>query len=217
VAHVQISGNSTVADEQIAKLAQVSVGTTLFRVSTSAVKFRIESHPWIRYAYVQRRIPDTIEIRVHERIPVAAVRCDELILVTSDSIVVAPLAANWVWDLPILTPPRPIKLREGKALTDAPTLALLREVNKVRAVSMKAWRDLSELYYVSGQIRATMSHPQVELIIGTGASELSWIGALDLLHDQNVPVASFQTLDLRIPGKVISAQKSYESKEQVNG
>ncbi len=74
VASVTVAGNRALSQEQILTLAKIPAGAALFHVPVRQVRQRLEAHPWIRYAYVRRRLPDTIEIRVTERVPVAAVR-----------------------------------------------------------------------------------------------------------------------------------------------
>ena len=141
--HTEITGNHIVKTEDIAHLADVSKGVMLFQVPILAAQRRIESHPWIKRAIVRRRLPDTIEIQVVEREPAAAVRSERLLMITADSIALAPDSDDWVWDFPLLTPPHPVKIAVGRAVTDTSILALLGEALKLRAVSKSAWHNLS--------------------------------------------------------------------------
>jgi cell division septal protein FtsQ len=218
VKNTVVLGNRVVPLQQILSLAAVRSDACLLTVPVGAVKTRIQKHPWIRYAYVRRRLPDTIEIRVTEREPVAAVRGDGFFMITSDSVAVSPLTSNWVWDLPILTPPHPLRLKAGMAVTDTATLALLHETLVLRNVSQTAWHNLSELYYESDQMHAELTQPAADILIGRGVTELSWTGALKLLSDNAAVKARNHTLlDLRIPGKVIVSENFRTSDGQVNG
>jgi cell division septal protein FtsQ len=217
VEQIQIHGNHLVATDQIADLAKVQKGVSLFHVPVAAVRTRIEAHPWIRSAMVQRRLPDTIEITIFEREPVAAVRTDRLLMVTSDSVALAPLSDNWVWDYPLLTPPCPVKLKVGSRITDRSTLSLLHEALTLKTVSRDAWHDLSELYYSDGQMHAALTHPSMDILLGYGASELSWTAALNILKGKNPEeLARYQTLDLRVPGKIIVAERM-TAEEHIHG
>jgi len=217
VQQTQIRGNHLVTPDQIAQLAKVPKGLSLFRVPVETVRTRILAHPWIRSAIVRRRLPDTIEISVVEREPVAAVRADRLLMVTADSVTIAPPAENWVWDYPLLTPPFPVKFRIGDRISDKNTLALLHEALALREVSNGAWHDLSELYFADGQIHAALTHPEVDILLGHGASELSWAAALDILRGRTPEELShYQTLDLRVPGKIIVAERM-TAEEQTHG
>jgi cell division septal protein FtsQ len=218
VEHVVVHGLRAVPESEILELAGVAVGAPLYSVSTSATVKRVRAHPWIRFAHAKRRLPDTVEIHVVEREPVAALRGSELLMITADSMVVAPLAAELTWDLPLLTPPRPIKLRAGAALTDSAALALLRETLLVRAVSRDAWRNLSEIYMSGGDMHATLANPTVDLVLGQGAGELAWAGALELLRNRLRNAAPpVQVMDLRVPGRIVVKESSSTVEEQVRG
>jgi cell division septal protein FtsQ len=218
VRQTEVSGNHLLTRDQIIELAAVPKGVSLFAVPVNAARVRIEKHPWIRSAIVRRRLPDTIEIRVTEREPVAAVRSDRLLMITSDSVALAPISENWNWDFPLLTPPGPVRLKPGTMVTDTCTLALLREALTLRAVSKDAWHNLSELYYSDNQIHAALSHPSVDILLGHGTSELSWAGALKILNDKtNVNLARCQSIDLRIPGKIIVAEGANAAEERTHG
>ena len=218
VQQVVVRGLRAVPERDILELAGISGGTPLHNVSTAAAVRRIQSHPWIRFAHVRRRLPDTVEIRVAEREPVAALRGGELLMITADSMVVAPLGTGRMWDLPLLTPPRPVKLRAGAALKDSATLALLRETLMVRSVSHEAWRNLSEIYMSGGEMHATLANPTVDLVLGQGAGELAWTAALELLRNRlRNAVTPVQSLDLRVPGRIVVQESSTTVEEQVRG
>ncbi len=139
-------------------------------------------------------------------------------MITADSVAVAPLTDNWQWDLPILTPPRAVTLRDGVAVRDSSTLALLHEILVLRAVSDDAWRNLSEVYFAGGQMHATLSQPPLELNLGRGASELAWLGALKLLRDSPQGERTrCQSMDLRIPGKIVVSMSTPVTTERTNG
>lgn len=218
VKHIVAYGLRVVPEADIQKLADIELGSSLYRSPVASAKKNIEKHPWIRYAHVRRRIPDTIEIRVVEREPVAALCGAEMLMVTSDSVVVAPAGANWVWDLPLLTPPRPIKPRTGSALTDAATLALLRETLIAKSVSYDLWKNLSEIYYRGGDIRATLSKPQIEFILGSGIDELAWEAAAEIVCNRRFTYdATKSCIDLRIPGRIIVVENMPMAEEQIHG
>jgi cell division septal protein FtsQ len=218
VEQIVVRGLRVIPEADALKLSGIETGIALYGVAVEAAKKRLETHPWIKYAYVRRRIPDTIEIRITEREPVAALRGNEMLMITADGVVVAPIGANWVWDLPLLTPPQPIKPKPGTKIADPATLALLRETLTARTVSRDAWENLSELYYLNGEIHATLTKPQADVVIGKGASELAWKAALEYFRNHPQPAASpLQCLDLRIPGRIIVTENTPRAEEPVRG
>lgn len=218
VKQIVVRGLRVIPESDILRLAEIANGTSLYNVSVTKVKKRIETHPWVRFAHVRRRMPDTIEIRIAEREPVAALRGNELYMITADRMIVAPLSSGWVWDLPLLTPPRPLKPRAGTALTDSATLVLLRETLTLRAVSRDAWRNLSEVYFSDGEIHATLNKPPADLVLGKQATELAWMAVLEIIQTQaNQKTTAIQTIDLRIPGRIVVTENSRMAEEPIRG
>jgi cell division septal protein FtsQ len=218
VEHTYVVGNHRLASDDLVKLAAVKEGTSLFSVPVATVKDRIEKNPWVRYAFVRRRLPNAVEIRIVEREPAAALRGESMFVITTDSVALNPLSQNWVWDLPLLTPPHSVRLRAGTAVRDTAALALLRESLKLRDTSPTAWRNLSELYYRDGQIFASMSQPPVALELGAGVSDLAWAIAVSFMTTQPPNGWSqCQKIDLRIPGKIIVTQNTSIAEGQVSG
>src|SRR5215469_11466396 len=63
-----------VTEDQIAGRAEFEVGTNVFRVDLNAIRERVEGLQWVRYAIVQRVLPDQIMVKVIEREPIGLAR-----------------------------------------------------------------------------------------------------------------------------------------------
>ncbi|HYM03725.1 MAG TPA: FtsQ-type POTRA domain-containing protein [Stellaceae bacterium] len=89
VANVEVEGRGRSSREAILAALGVSRGTPLLAVDPAAAKRRLESLPWVRAASVERRLPDTIYIRLVERQPLAFwQRQGKLVLVDRDGVVI---------------------------------------------------------------------------------------------------------------------------------
>jgi hypothetical protein len=178
----------------------------------------LETHAWIKRAHVSRHFPDTIEIEIVEREPIAAIRQQTMMIVTSDSMAVLPPSDQWVWDLPMLLPPHTVQMTAGRPVRDAEVLALLNEALKARTVSKDSWQNLNELYYRGNEMYASLSRPAVELRLGKGVGELAWLAlASYFAYGENRPAeGETQLIDLRFSGRIIvTAAPSNE--EHMNG
>src|SRR5262249_13848505 len=60
-------------NEVLAK-ARFDVGTNVFRVDLDGIRERVEELDWVRYALVQRVLPDQIIIKIVEREPIGLTR-----------------------------------------------------------------------------------------------------------------------------------------------
>lgn len=72
VKKVSIEGKLTHADsKQLQTIAQKYMSGNIFRADVNGAQEAFQKMPWIDSALVRRRLPDTVEIQLTERIPVA--------------------------------------------------------------------------------------------------------------------------------------------------
>jgi cell division protein FtsQ len=70
---VKVSGLSEMTVERVLKIGGLGGTVNVFFLDAGAIERRLESDPWVANATVQRRLPHTVTISIHERVPVAAV------------------------------------------------------------------------------------------------------------------------------------------------
>jgi len=68
---ITVEGNQKVSKEAILKQARLKRHDNILSVNLKTVRYRLLSHPWIAEADVKRQLPDTIDIRIQERVPLA--------------------------------------------------------------------------------------------------------------------------------------------------
>jgi cell division protein FtsQ len=85
VDHVRVTGVQQLAPQQVIETAGVERGAALLRVDTGAVRGRLEQLPWVERADVDAKLPGTLRITIHERVPVAYVRRDDATVVVLDA------------------------------------------------------------------------------------------------------------------------------------
>ncbi len=71
VADIEVEGRGMTAREDILKALGAARGTPILAVDPQRAKQLLETLPWIRSALVERRLPDTIYVRLEERRPLA--------------------------------------------------------------------------------------------------------------------------------------------------
>lgn len=71
VGHVLVIGRKRVAHERINRALGVRHGAAIMGFDPKRAKARLEKLPWVRAATVERRLPDTLYIRLAERTPLA--------------------------------------------------------------------------------------------------------------------------------------------------
>jgi cell division protein FtsQ len=72
--HISVQGATRLSAERVLRIGGVERGQNVVTFDTAATEDRLESDPWIASATVTTDLPDTIVVRVTERVPVAAVQ-----------------------------------------------------------------------------------------------------------------------------------------------
>jgi cell division protein FtsQ len=90
VEDVEVLGREMTAPEDILKALEAGRGTPILGVSPSKARQQLELLPWVRSASVERRLPDTLFVRLTERKPLALwQRHGKMVLIDRDGVVVA--------------------------------------------------------------------------------------------------------------------------------
>jgi cell division protein FtsQ len=86
----RVLGASAVPDREVLRIAAIDEGDNLITLPTAEVAARLEGHPWIEDAAVDRDLPATVVIRVLERRPAGWVEDpDGPVVVAGDGTVLA--------------------------------------------------------------------------------------------------------------------------------
>ncbi|MBU1637962.1 FtsQ-type POTRA domain-containing protein [bacterium] len=215
---VRYSGLQYLTTDSLETAARFPYGKSMFELDYKAIRKRLLDLPWTKTIALRRKLPDRVEVEVVERIPVATIRSDRVYALTEDGIVLPVPADQWVWDLPMITPPSSLKLHAGDFVQNDSVLALLSQVVSVKQASPPLWANLSEVYYHQSDIRATLLDPPVILKMNTSNEHRTWIALNELLKQQTSIGADRQmpaVIDLRIPGNIIveSPNPNFSSQE----
>ena len=71
VADIRVEGRETTDQATILAALSAQQGTPILAVSPARAKQQLEALPWVRSAVIERRLPDTIYVRLVERKPLA--------------------------------------------------------------------------------------------------------------------------------------------------
>jgi cell division protein FtsQ len=100
---IEFDGNERVQEVLLYKMSGLKYKSNIFALSIHDVKRKLENIAWIKSVIVQRRLPDTIYVRISERIPIAILQSKyRLYLVDSDGKILENDGIGSFSNLPII-------------------------------------------------------------------------------------------------------------------
>lgn len=104
IREVTIDGNNQTSKQDLVERLSLKPGATLLTVSPSFLASRLESHPWIKRAVVERQLPHRLAVTVTERRVAAVVRSgNKRWLVDDEGVVLSPVSEDAAPSFPVLT------------------------------------------------------------------------------------------------------------------
>ena len=160
--HVEIRGVDESIRNDLLQLCGLTSDQGLLSLKLEVLKNKMEKHPWVRTATVERRLPDTLIVEVEKENPELLVLMDKLYYMNRQGELFKPLSPSDEIDFPILTglyekdPDRKSKLHEV-----ANVLRVLKQEEDRWSV-----RNLSEIHLDEhGEIYLYFNHMQAAIRI----------------------------------------------------
>jgi cell division protein FtsQ len=188
VRDVEVSGYRYVQPDDVLKRLRLDTTTSVW-TDLGALEHRVETHPQIKSASVDRDLPGTLVVRITENSPVAYVTTSQgLRAVDKDGRFLPIDPSRTAIDLPVL----------AKADT-----VLLHLLANVRSVSPALFGEISDIRRTGGSdIALTLSTAQVRALASTSAQRLADI--IPVEADLARRKARVTELDLRFRDQVIA-------------
>jgi cell division protein FtsQ len=185
---VEVSGYRYVQPVDVLKRLRVDTTTSVW-ADLSELEHRVEMHPGIKSATVERDLPGTLVVRVTENPPIAYVTTSQgLRAVDKDGRFLPIDPSRIALDLPVL------------AKVDT---ALLHLLANIRSVSPALFGEISDIRRTGGtDIALTLQSAQVRALAGISAERLADI--LPVEADLARRKARVTELDLRFRDQVIA-------------
>ncbi|MBO8126013.1 MAG: FtsQ-type POTRA domain-containing protein [Firmicutes bacterium] len=112
---VVVKGDYFSSQEYLNELLDPNRLGNIFLLSTSQLRRDLERHPWIERAEVDRVFPRTLEVRIFETYPVAALTTGEgYVLLNSEGLAIARTPSFSKYGVPALTCSAPVPVTIGE-------------------------------------------------------------------------------------------------------
>lgn len=170
VSKVTVEGNRIVEVNEILQLAQVKPGTPLYDLDLAAIRNNVVSNFFIKDAVVERDLPSTIRITVHERSPIAIINRADILYIDEEGVILPHSISKETFDLPILSGlPSIVSLNVGTTLRNDDVQEALTILLASKLVSKELYHLISEVHLRNGgDIVLYAAEWGVPIIMGRG-------------------------------------------------
>jgi cell division protein FtsQ len=206
VQKLSVSGLKRVEENQVLAKAGFDVGTNVFRVNLDEIRNRVEELDWVRYALVERVLPDQIIIKIVEREPIGLTRIrGEIYQFDIDAKILDPDASADL-NSPILDGLRPGD--RGRNLHKVETYRTVLEELGQGSLSEIHINDSEEVTVVS-------SSDPVLINLGAVDFRTRWVKYLQLKPQIQQQYPQAVRVDLRFKNQVIVKMRDDDGGEKI--
>lgn len=210
IKHITVRGIQTIEEEEIRNLVRLPESALFREADLAAIRERVEGHPYVRRAMVNRDFPASIRVSVEERKPVALLLGSRMMLLDEDRVVL-PVRNNQVPDnLAVISGSFPIP-QTGDTLRHKGVERALQILRASRAADEILYHLFSEVrVFDDGSLLAYTMDGGVPVLLGSAVSARTLISLREFWLQEVVPAGADQILsiDLRFDGQIVTRWRS---------
>ena len=208
IIQINIDGNRIVNTNEIIQLTQIQIGALLYKADLTAIQRNVMSHHYIKDAVVERNLPNSINIQIIERVPIAMVNLSEPLYLDEDGVVLPKTDSRKIFDLPMITGISASELSVlGSTITQPDEIEALQLLAVLRTVNRPLYHNISEIQVRNGgDIVLYSAEGGVPIIFGRGdlpekliRLEIFWN---DIVRTRGVQY--LQYVDLRYKDQIVT-------------
>jgi cell division protein FtsQ len=200
VADIRVEGRETTDRETILAALAVGLGTPILAANPTRAKEQLEALPWVRTAVIERRLPDTLYVRLVERKPLALwQRGGKLDLIDREGAVIPMARLDRFAKLPMV-------VGEGAASRAAELLEMLASEPDLAARVTAAIRVGDRRWNL--RIDNT-----IDVLLPADETGSAWSQLARLERSSAILKREVLTIDLRLPDRLVLRVSPESSKE----
>lgn len=187
---IVLQGRQRTAKADVQQALEAVRGQPIFRVSLNDLRENLEKIPAVKSAHVERALPHTLIVRLSERVPVAVWQhSGALMLIDDEGAAMHDLALKDHQGLPLV-------VGQGAAAKVQEALALLESEPELKSM-------VSAMIRVGDRRWNIRLHGGMEVRLPEENAAAAWAQLAQLQREQNLLHRAVQTVDLRIPSRMI--------------
>jgi len=200
VADITVEGRETTDRETILAALGVGLGTPILAANPTRAKEQLEALPWVRTAVIERRLPDTLYVRLVERKPLALWQHGgKLDLIDREGAVIPVARLDRFAKLPMV-------VGEGAASHAAELLEMLASEPDLAARVTAAIRVGDRRWNL--RIENT-----IDVLLPADETASAWSQLARLERSSAILKREVLTIDLRLPDRLVLRVSPESSKE----
>jgi cell division protein FtsQ len=205
VEEIRVTGLVVGGREEVVRGCDEIVGSNIFSVDLDSLTARVRANPRVRDVQAVRRLPNTIELRIDERSPVALVNWGDLYEIDKEGIVLPPQASRLSPDLPIVSGiEAPRDDPWGRRLQSIEAEMVLDLLNAMAAIDPLLIERTSEIAVDAGTgVTLTMTKAGQQIHLGMGDFRKKLLRLARVTREVAAKRRSPQAFDLRFRDQVV--------------
>jgi len=199
VKQIEIAGATHTSRAELAAITAGYTGTNLFKMDIGRVQHDLRNLPWVSRIDIEKKLPDTLRIKITERSPVALVRThDRISYVDEQGVAFADLSpAVGDDDLPLIVVDDP-------ATPPAEVQRTVSFVHALRSSDPLLYSHISELRPIAPNGFALFDR-ELGTRVYANAADVSakWRSLYSVVRAENLQRGSIEYADLRFADRVV--------------
>ena len=208
ITHVRF-GETNILNNHIYKatLGEI-IGNNPNDISLNDVSDLMESHPYVNAARVSHQYPGIIQIEIIERVPIALLNTDPMVMLDAEGIILPSIDNLGDFNLPVLTNfnPEPELYPTGKKALSIKVIDCINWLSKIQNEYESLYNNISEMKMTSNnEMELILSDQPTHIYLGE-SDVWSRIKRLKQFENElgNKKMSDFAYLDMRYDNQIIA-------------
>lgn len=190
VGDIEVEGRRTTHPSEILDALEARAGTPIFAVDLAQARQRLERLPWVRSALIERRLPDTIYVRLVERQPLALWQHGgKIALIDRDAEVIPVARLDRFAKLPLV-------VGDGAA---PHALALVAMLASDKALAAR----VSAAIWVGGRRWNLRIDNRIDVLLPENGAAAAWTALGRFERKEAILERNVEAVDLRLPDRLV--------------
>lgn len=211
--NIMIHGNNNLSDDVCMETIKQYIGPEIWSVNLKEISNALESNPFVKAARLSVRFPNTLIIDISERLPIALINIDPLVMIDNESVILPLVKDAFESPLPILSNFNTSSefYREGEITESKSVLEATGILKILSSTYPDLYSNISELRLDKDHgYELILESEPTRIILGEKefTSKLLILKEFEALIRNHTTLTDYRYLDLRYSNQIIVRERS---------